>query len=103
MRLLVFTLMFIYHSAHNIGRTLATGLLARTSWPWLVAYTVTDHIVFQLYKVARRDLIYWVPGLGAAMSVLARFFGKAAHDFTGAPANLAAALASSRLSNASDH
>jgi hypothetical protein len=78
-----FVLLFVYHSAQTIGKVFATAMLARASWLWLVAYVVIDHCSFQLYKLARSDHIYWIPGLGIPISILARFGNKALADFTG--------------------
>jgi hypothetical protein len=82
-RVWTFILLFVYHSAQTIGKVFATAMLARASWLWLVAYVFIDHSSFQLYKVARNDQIYWIPGLGIPISILARFGNKAIADFTG--------------------
>jgi hypothetical protein len=78
-----FVFLFVYHSAHTLGKVFATAMLARASWLWLVIYSVVDHISFQLYKLARNDHAYWIPGFGAPLSVVARFGNKALADFTG--------------------
>ena len=83
-RALTFFLLFVYHGAHALGRTFATALLAQVSWVGLVAFTVAEHAAFQLYKLARADFIYWAPGVGAIVSLLARFCAKVVADFTGA-------------------
>ena len=59
------------------------ALLAQVSWLALIVYTVADHIAFQLLKLACNDFIYWVPGFGAIVSLLARFVAKVVADFTG--------------------
>jgi hypothetical protein len=82
-RVLVFTLLFLYHAVCSIGQTLSMAVLAKTRWLWLALYLLADHTGFILYKLARRDLIYWVPGLGIPISVLARFIAKVVTDFTG--------------------
>jgi hypothetical protein len=46
---------------------------------------IVDHSSFQLYKVARGDHTFWIPGFGTPLSVLVRFGGKAIADFTGLP------------------
>jgi hypothetical protein len=79
-----FVLLFLFHGAHVISRTCTVALLAQTNWRWLVAYLAADHSVFLLYKVVRRDLIFWMPGLGFALSVVFRIFNKIIADFTGA-------------------
>ncbi len=82
-RALTFLLLFVYHSAHTLGKTCAMALLAQVSWIFVVAYTVVDHVVYQLYKLMRGDFIYWTPGLGGPLSSLARFITKVVVDFTG--------------------
>jgi hypothetical protein len=79
----VFVLLFLYHSAHTLGNTLSMAMLAQTNWLWLVAYLLADHCGLILYKLARGDLVYWIPGLGVSLSVLARFIVKVIVDFTG--------------------
>ena len=83
-RALAFFLLFVYHSAHTLGKTCAMALLAQVSWIFVVAYTVVDHVVYQLYKLMRGDLIYWPPGVGGPLSSLCRFVVKVVVDFTGA-------------------
>jgi hypothetical protein len=82
-RALVFALLFLYHTAWSLGKTFSMAVLAATNWVWLVAYLLSDHCGLILYKLARGDLIYWVRGLGWAMSMLARFSAKVVVDFTG--------------------
>ena len=83
-RALTFCLLFVYHSAHTLGKTCAMALLAQVSWLLVVMYTVVDHALFQLYKLMRGDFIYWVPGFGGPISSLSRFVAKVVVDFTGA-------------------
>jgi hypothetical protein len=82
-RFTVFMLLFVYHSAHTLGNTFGMAVLAQTSWVWLVAYLLADHCGLILYKLARGDLVYWVPGLGVSLSMLTRFGAKVTVDFTG--------------------
>jgi hypothetical protein len=82
-RVLTFFLLFVYHSAHTLGKTCALALLAQVSWIFVVVYTVVDHIFFQLYKLMRGDFIYWTPGIGGPLSSLCRFIAKVVVDFTG--------------------
>jgi hypothetical protein len=82
-RFTVFMLLFVYHSALTLGNTLSMAVLARTSWLWLAAYLLADHYGLILYKLARGDLVYWIPGFGVSLSVLARFMVKVIVDFTG--------------------
>jgi hypothetical protein len=82
-RFAVFMLLFLYHSAHALGNTLSMAVLAQTNWVWLVAYLLADHCGLILYKLARGDLVYWIPMLGVPLSMLARFGVKVIVDFTG--------------------
>ena len=80
---IVFVLLFVYHSAHTLANTFSMAVLAQTNWVWLVAYLLADHCGLMLSKLARGDLVYWVPGFGVSLSVLARFVVKVIVDFTG--------------------
>ena len=80
---IVFALLFVYHSAHALGNTFSMAVLAQTNWVWLVAYLLADHCGLILNKLARGDLVYWVPGLGVSGSMLVRFAAKVIVDFTG--------------------
>ena len=91
-RALTFLLLFVYHSAHTLGKTCAMALLAQVSWLLVVAYTVVDHVCLLFYKLIRGDFIYWTPGLGGPLSSLARFGTKVVVDFTGASHMLAIAI-----------
>ena len=82
-RALTFLLLFVYHSAHTLGKTCAMALLAQVSWIFVVGYMVVDHVFFQIYKLMRGDFIYWTPGFGGPLSSLARFIIKVVVDFTG--------------------
>jgi hypothetical protein len=82
-RALTFFLLFVYHATHSLSRTFTTALLAQVSWFGLVVFTVADHVTFQLYKLIRDDFIYWLPGLGVPLSLIARLIAKVLTDFTG--------------------
>jgi hypothetical protein len=82
-RVLAFVLLLLYHSVWSLGKTFSMAVLAQTNWLWLVAYLLADHGGLILYKLARGDLIYWVPGLGVPLSLLARFVVKVVTDFSG--------------------
>jgi hypothetical protein len=62
MRVLVFAELFALHSAHAMVRTVTIALLVRTNSLYLVVYMVADFCVFLSYKVARGDLVWFVPG-----------------------------------------
>jgi hypothetical protein len=46
-------------------------------------YLLSDHCGLILFKLARGDLIYWLPGLGWPISIFGRFLVKVITDFTG--------------------
>jgi hypothetical protein len=79
----VFLFLFLYHSAHVLGNTFSMAVLAQTNLLWLALYLLADHCGLILYKLARGDLVYWVPGLGVPLSLLAWFALKVITDFTG--------------------
>jgi hypothetical protein len=82
-RVLVFALLFLYHTVWTLGKTFSMAVLAQAIWLWLVVYLLSDHCGLILYKLARGDLIYWVPGLGWPISTFARCLVKVVTDFTG--------------------
>jgi hypothetical protein len=82
-RALVFALLFLYHTVWSLGKTFSMAVLAQTNWVWLAVYLLADHCGLILYKLARGDLVYWVPGLGVPLSMLIRFSVKVIVDFTG--------------------
>jgi hypothetical protein len=82
-RALVFALLFLYHTVWSLGKTFTMAVLAQTNWLWLVVYLLSDHCGLILSKLTRGDLIYWMPGLGWALSILARIVAKVVVDFTG--------------------
>jgi hypothetical protein len=82
-RALVFALLFLYHTVWSLGKTFSMAVLAQTNWLWLAVYLLSDHCGLILYKLARGDLIYWTPGWGLPLSILARFIAKVVMDFTG--------------------
>jgi hypothetical protein len=79
----VFVLLFLYHGAHALGTTFSMAVLAQTNLVWLALYLLADHCGLVLYKFARGDLVYWIPGLGVPLSMPIRFIVKVIVDFTG--------------------
>jgi hypothetical protein len=82
-RIGVFLLLFLYHGAHALGSTFSMALLAQTNLLWLAVYLLADHCGLILYKLARGDLVYWIPRAGVPLSMLERFVVKVITDFTG--------------------
>ena len=90
-RALTFFLLFLFHGAQSLAKTLAMALLAQVNWIWLIAYTVVDHVALQLYKLVRGDLVYWIPGIGLPFSSLQAYdvnlgLGTRPRDPLGSPA-----------------
>jgi hypothetical protein len=52
-------------------RTLAIAMLARTNSRWLVAYMAADFCAYVLYKTARGDIVFWMPGAADSACVCA--------------------------------
>jgi hypothetical protein len=82
-RIGVFLLLFLYHSAHALGSTFSMAVLAQTNLLWLAVYLLADHCGLIFFKLACGDLVYWVPGFGVPLSLIARFIVKVITDFTG--------------------
>jgi hypothetical protein len=82
-RVMAFALLFVYHTVWTLGKTFSMAVLAQANWLCLVVYLLSDHCGFILYKLARGDLIYWLPGLGWPFSIFARCLAKVVTDFTG--------------------
>ena len=82
-RALVFALLFLYHTVWTLGKTFSMAVLAQANWLWLAVYLLSDHCGLILFKLARGDLIYWLPGLGWPISIFGRFLVKVITDFTG--------------------
>jgi hypothetical protein len=70
-------------------------LLAQVNWILLVVYTIVDHAAFLLYKLARGDLAYWIPGFGHPLSLFLRLLVKVIVDFTGTFSGLSTPCTSS--------
>ncbi len=62
MRVLVLAELFILHSTHAMVRTSTLALLVQTNSCWLVGYMAADFCLFLSYKIARGDVVWFVPG-----------------------------------------
>jgi hypothetical protein len=77
-----FCVLFVVHLMQILLRTATVSLLAATRG-WLAAvYLVGDLVVMVGYKALRRDVLYWVPGLGVPLSLLVRLLAKVFADST---------------------
>ena len=77
-----FCVLFVVHLVQILLRTATLSLLAATQG-WLAAvYLVGDFLVLVGYKALRRDVVYWAPGVGVPLSLVARFGVKVFADST---------------------
>ena len=53
--------MTIYSTSQFLAKILAIALLGAVSSTWALAYLVGDLGVYFIYKIARGDLIAWIP------------------------------------------
>ena len=77
-----FCVLFVLNAAQVLSRTVTLALLIATQPWWGAAYLGGDFLVHVVYKAARRDLVYWVPGVGVPLSLVARFCAKVFTDST---------------------
>ena len=82
-RTLTRSALFALSLAHVTARTSAVALLYLTEPKWLAGYWCIDILLFLLYKVARYDIISWVPGAGVIVSLIYRIGCKLMSDLTG--------------------
>ncbi|GMI34807.1 hypothetical protein TeGR_g8060 [Tetraparma gracilis] len=81
-----FAALFLMSAFQVIAKAAAVALLAVTSRSWLLSYVVTDHVLHFVYRVARNDVVLYVPGPPATSYVAAPLFrvvAKTISDFTG--------------------
>jgi hypothetical protein len=85
-RTLIFGCMIINGALLLLVRSLSIALLSMTERSILVAYFVSDMMLYYVYKVLRRDFVHWVPLKGGASlleSAVERIMVKILVDFTG--------------------
>ena len=56
-----------------VAKVFSIALLATTSAIWLIAWLSSDLLLYMLYKAARRDFVYFVPGLTGAIKFVVAF------------------------------
>ena len=82
-----FMLMTVISCLHNISKSLGCALLAASSSPiWVVCFLGGEMIIYLIFKIVRRDFLYWVNvegSLGVLISCINRIFGKIVADFSG--------------------
>jgi hypothetical protein len=77
-----FALLVLSGALQVAAKSLSSALLFIVNPVWLLAYMVGDHLLYQLYLIARGDYLTYVPGAGVAVSFAFRFFEKLVADFT---------------------
>ncbi len=77
--------LYLFVLAHVAGKLTTIPLLLKTSPAALPAYLCGAMALYLLYKLARRDLQYWIPTAGAGLSLVIRVVGKLYVDFSGNP------------------
>jgi hypothetical protein len=81
-----FAVIFMMSAFQVIAKATAVALLAVTSGAWLLGYLVADHGLHIIYRIARRDYVYYAPIPSTAsyvVSPLLRVVIKTLSDFTG--------------------
>jgi hypothetical protein len=77
-----FALLVLSGALQVAAKSFSSALLLIANPAWLLAYTVGDHLLYQLYLVARGDYLVFNPGTGVAASFLVRLLEKLVADFT---------------------
>ena len=82
-----FLLMTLIAALHNISRSVGCALLAASGgFTMVFSFVGGEILIFLLWKIVRRDYMYWVPingVLGVVVSLLARVICKIVVDFSG--------------------
>ena len=81
-----FVVLFMMSAFQVMAKSAAAALLAVTNANWLLGYIAADHCLHIIYRIARRDYVYYAPMPPAAsyvISPLIRVVTKAISDFTG--------------------
>ncbi|GMI24966.1 hypothetical protein TeGR_g5962, partial [Tetraparma gracilis] len=81
-----FVVLFMMSALQVSAKAAAVALLAVTNGMWLLRYVIADHVLHFVYRVARNDVVAYVPMPPAASYVLAlpfRVIWKSLNDFTG--------------------
>jgi len=60
---ITFVLLILLASLHNLSRTIGTALLLSVSKELTFGIILAEHVLYHLYKLARRDYVLWVVGL----------------------------------------
>ncbi|GMI23650.1 hypothetical protein TeGR_g6548, partial [Tetraparma gracilis] len=77
-----FAMLVMSGALQVLAKSFSSALLIIANANYFLAYTVGDHVLYQLYLVLRRDHRRVEPGTGVALSVVFRFCEKSVADFT---------------------
>ena len=77
-----FFVLVVSGSLQVVAKSFSSALLFIANSNYFLAYTVGDHVLYQLYLAARGDHRNYRPGAGVLQSVAYRFGEKTVADFT---------------------
>jgi hypothetical protein len=77
-----FVLLVVSGALQVVAKSFSSALLFIASPNYFLAYTVGDHVLYQLYLAMRGDHSFFVPGGGVPLSVVTRIGQKVVVDFT---------------------
>ena len=77
-----FIVLVVHGALQVVAKCFSSALLFIANSNYFLAYTVGDHVLYQLYLAARGDHRFFRPGAGVLLSVVFRVTEKAVADFT---------------------
>ncbi|GMI26526.1 hypothetical protein TeGR_g9484 [Tetraparma gracilis] len=77
-----FVLLVVSGALQVVAKSFSSALLFIANPNYFIAYTATDHVLYQLYRIARCDHLHFAPGINAPNSFLWRICEKTVVDFT---------------------
>jgi hypothetical protein len=77
-----FVLLVVSGALQVVAKSFSSALLFIASPNYFLAYMAGDHILYQLYRIARCDYLFFVPGCNAPISFIFRIVEKTIVDFT---------------------
>jgi hypothetical protein len=77
-----FFLLVVSGALQVVAKSFSSALLFIASPNYLLAYMAGDHIMYQLYRIARGDYLFFLPGFNAPLSIIWRVLEKTVVDYT---------------------
>jgi hypothetical protein len=77
-----FFLLVVSGALQVVAKSFSSALLFIASPNYFLAYTASDHALYQLYRIARCDYDFFGPGFNIPMSFIFRICEKTVVDFT---------------------